>query len=427
MPVSEALAPTASHRRPERTTSSASGRDRIAVVFVCIAIAGMPFLVPSGPGNTAPIDFLIGAAVVAVAVWLSASGERAHAPFAVPVIVLALAGIIAAVLGPSPLRGSLAVIQDVFLLVWAAAVANVSRTPAALSAILATWSWSAIIWAGALILSGVVGSEATRGALTFGNPNLAASYLVVSWMILIASGHPRRRGLRLAACTVVLIAILVTGSLAGLVGVVVAALSLLVLTVARRAGLVPAFGLLMGLLFIVGLTASWIATSNVFENAASSSNIVIRHSIGRAQESSSHRTSLYGEELGLFWTGSVWGVGPGATEKLLGEGQSTQTKEAHNDYLAVLVERGVLGVIGLMLLVAAAFIRAKAISVGDLEPSYAAVVPVPAAIAAALIAVAATAMFHEVLHFRHLWALLGVVGALYLFGRAEKTPRLSAR
>jgi hypothetical protein len=45
------------------------------------------------------------------------------------------------------------------------------------------------------------------------------------------------------------------------------------------------------------------------------------------------------------------------------------------------------------------------------------VVPRPELLVAALAAIAVSAMFYEVLHFRHVWALLGLVAALELSGR----------
>ena len=396
-----------------------TGTGRIAIVMVSIAVAVMPILVPTGPGNTAPVDAMIAGAIIAAAYWLSSSGMRIHVPYVWPVWLLAIAGIIASLLGPTPLHSTLAVVQDLFLLIWCAAVVNVCRSPSALSAVLGTWAWSAIGWAGVLLVEAARGSDLTRSTLTFGNPNLAASYLLVSLMIVIACQRPRRTGLRFAACVLIVGAILATGSLAGLVGTVAAGLSLTLLTIIRRAGIVPAVGTTLCLLIAVGFVAAWMVRTNVLGQAASSPNVLVRHSVGRADESGQHRDSLYREEIGLFWDGSIWGIGPGATEELLGQGQSTQTKEAHNDYIAVLVERGVLGAVGLVVLFGALFMRAKPISIGRLDAGFAAVVPVPAAVAAALLALAVTAIFHEVLHFRHVWALFGVVGALYLWGRRD--------
>lgn len=48
---------------------------------------------------------------------------------------------------------------------------------------------------------------------------------------------------------------------------------------------------------------------------------------------------------------------------------------------------------------------------------YASVIPNPAALAAAAVAFAVTAVTHEVLHYRHLWTLLAILAALHLFGQ----------
>jgi len=48
------------------------------------------------------------------------------------------------------------------------------------------------------------------------------------------------------------------------------------------------------------------------------------------------------------------------------------------------------------------------------ETSIAAYQAVREALVAALVAVACTGMFYEVLHFRHVWALFGLVAALAL-------------
>jgi O-antigen ligase len=402
-----------------RVSAPVGLRDRLAVTMVAVAVACMPLLTPSGPGNTAPVDAVAALAVGVVVFWLASTGNRMHLPYVWPVWILSVGGLIAAGLGPTPLASGLAVIQDLFLLLWCAAVVNVSRTPYGLAVVIGTWAWSAIAWAALLLFYGLQNSDVVRGALTFGNPNLAASYFVVSLMVVLASGRPRHRIVRLAGCMIILAAIVITGSLAGLVGVVAAGISLGLFTIIRRGGIVPAAAALILVAIVAGSVGIWISQAHVFERASASTNIWLYNSLGRAEESGLHRGSLMREEFNLFWQGSILGIGPGATEWFLSKDQSLQTKEAHNDYLAVLVERGILGLAGLLLLIGALFVRAKAISVRLLSPEFAKSVPIPAALASGLVALAASAMFHEVLHFRHVWALFGVVAALYLWGLRE--------
>jgi O-antigen ligase len=102
-------------------------------------------------------------------------------------------------------------------------------------------------------------------------------------------------------------------------------------------------------------------------------------------------------------------------------------KEAHDDYLATLVERGALGVIGLMLLIGSICVRAISIDPRRLSADFRRVVPSTAPLIGALVAMALAAFTHEVLHYRHLWALLGILAAIHLFGReAESSPEIES-
>jgi len=143
-------------------------------------------------------------------------------------------------------------------------------------------------------------------------------------MVVIAGGRPRRVPARVAACLLIVAAIVVTGSLAGLVGLVAAMSTLAILTVVRRAGAVPAVAAALALVAAIVLTGAWIAQSGVLAQAATSENPLIHNSIGRAEESGLHRDSLYSEELALLAHGGLLGIGPGATERILSSDQATQ-------------------------------------------------------------------------------------------------------
>ena len=94
-------------------------------------------------------------------------------------------------------------------------------------------------------------------------------------------------------------------------------------------------------------------------------------------------------------------------------------KEAHDDYLATLVERGVLGFVGLLLLIGTIIIRASNIDPRQMSAEFRRVVPSTAPLIGALVAMAVSAFTHEVLHYRHFWTLLGILAALYLFARDD--------
>ena len=86
---------------------------------------------------------------------------------------------------------------------------------------------------------------------------------------------------------------------------------------------------------------------------------------------------------------------------------------------APLVERGLLGILGLVVLGATVAVRTSRATSGRLRAAYAEVLPRPELLLSAVVAMAFAALFYEVLHFRHLWALLGVIAAAGLWGRRQ--------
>jgi O-antigen ligase len=114
----------------------------------------------------------------------------------------------------------------------------------------------------------------------------------------------------------------------------------------------------------------------------------------------------------------VLGRGPVSTEYTLTKQQAAYPKEAHNDWIAAMLERGVLGFTGLLLLVLEILLLALAIwNPKRLLPGYRAALPAPAYLVGALVLAAMYSLTHEVLHERTLWTLLGLLAAFGLWGR----------
>ena len=408
------------------------GAERLAVGAVMVAIVMLPLLEPTGPGNSGPVDVAIAAALVVTLLWAVTTGPRLHLPYAISVAILAAAGALSALLGDFPYEGLVALVQEVTLLAWCAAIANLARSPAALKSVLGAWSWSAIAWASVLVVSatagwelaGVESSDGTRAALTFGNSNLAASYFVLSLMVILASGRPRNVVLRAAGSVMVVVALVLTGSLAGFLGLVVALAVAAVAATSRRAGPLAATALLVGLLVAGGIGAVVAARYDAAGTARSSQNLLLRSSLGRGPESASERATLLEEQIELFTTGDLLGRGPASTKSTLESLQAPYPREAHNDYLAALIERGAIGAVGMVLLIGAVAMRAGGI-VGSLVPSFRRSLATTAPLVGALVAAGVMAFSHEVLHQRHLWALLGVVAAIHLWGRMPGARELS--
>jgi hypothetical protein len=333
----------ARRRRPD----DGGGLARAGIV---IGIACLPMLVPSARGNITPADAGLVVAIGAVTLWAGSTRQELRLPFVVGVGVMAVAGTVSALFGTLPWLGALAVVQDLYQLAWAIALANFARSPPAADFLVRTWCVTAAAWAIGLIAffgrtaiaAGVGSADSPRAGFTFGDQNGAGLYFVLSLLVI----------------------------------------------------------------FLV-------------EAAHGSHHVLVRNSIGRGAQSSSERAVLAEQTFHLWRTSGLIGRGPVSTEQTLRDEQAPYPKEAHNDWVAALVERGVAGFIGFLLLVAAIVAHASAMwDPHRLAPQFAAVLAAPAYIAGALVTLLVFSLTHEVLHDRTMWTLLGLLAAFELWGRS---------
>jgi hypothetical protein len=92
-------------------------------------------------------------------------------------------------------------------------------------------------------------------------------------------------------------------------------------------------------------------------------------------------------------------------------------KSAHDDWTAVLLERGVLGFAGLLLLVTEIAVRASRVcSSRWLGPCPSAGLPAPEFLVGALATLAVYSFTHQQLHDRTVWTLFGILAAFSIWG-----------
>jgi len=406
--------------------------DRSAALLIAVAIVAFPLLRPSGPGHFTPADAFMGAAILGAIVWAGTYRVPLRLPYLVPMAILLSTGLLAAMFGLDPGKGILTLVQDVFLLAWAAAIANVIRVPGNLSIILASWAWGATAWASLLIvgsvadLSFLVGAKTaagSRGALWFDNPNMAAAYFLMSLFVLLLGRHPRNRLVRACACLLVLTAMILTGSNGALGALILGGAAAAFIAVWRRADLVMALACGTIAVVLIGGLAYVAVDGGILAGIDESSSPLVKRSLARGPRSAEGRANLFADEFELFRSGSLLGIGPAGTKANLEsskgnlESSSGVAKTAHSDYLATLVERGVVGVLGLVLLIASVNVMAYSVVLRPLWPAFARHLKNPSAIIGGVVAMAIFAITHEVLHFRYVWGFLGILAGLYLFGR----------
>lgn len=419
MRASATYGPTAVPRIRRRNAATASA----TVALLLLAVNR-----PIGPASTAPIDIALTVAIL-IAVFVAAR-ERRHfqVPFLVPVGCMVAAGAIAAVLGEHPELGAVTVGQDLFLLAWAAALANAARTRDGATGLLRAWSFGSIAGAGLLVatyaagltaVAGVDPDQGARAAFTFRDQNSAALYFVVSVALVLAGRYPRGRVARAVSVALLVAATVLTGSLAGFLGLgVVIAAAWFASVYRRRGAAASVVAVCLACLSFAGI-AGLARSQNLFQKAASSRYALVQDSLGRERDSTAGRAELARQTIELFAHGPVLGIGPAATKATLVANQAPYPKEAHNDYVATIVERGVLGALGLLLLIAVVAAHTRNAMRATSGSGTAALLPAGAYLAGAVAAIATFATTHEVLHERTVWALFGLIAGIGMWGSAS--------
>lgn len=399
---------------------------RLALGATCVAVAMLPLVTPRGPGNAAPVDGLIVVAIVVSLLWLASAARVLKWPFGIAVGLSVAAGALGAIVGPVPGNGAVALFQDLTLFCWCVVVVNVAASPHATHTILKTWAACGTGWAMVLVLAvlsgnpaiaGVTARNGARAALTFGDANLAASYFFLSLMIVWAVQWPVRRAPRLIAYLLLVLALVMTGSNGGMFVLVLGAAVAGAVGVARRSGAIA--GVAVAALFTAAAGASVLVVDpDAIQTKARASSVpLIRDSIGRAADSVGDREALLSQTVDLYREHGGLGGGPRSTKATLTKLEAPFVKEAHNDYVAALTERGVLGVVALTLLVGSILYRVGKVGFGEPIGGFDGVVARPGALVGAAVGTLTAATFYEVLHFRHLWTLLALIAAVQIWGR----------
>ena len=419
---------------------SASHRVDLVKITMGAAIWAMPLLIPAGPGNTAPADIFLAAAIIIAALWFASRRYVMRFPYLAPVGLSILAGSLASTVAYSGAYvsvggGLISLIQDAFLLAWAITIANLGRDHALLRSITRAWGISATFWAALMIigviahislLSGETTRDGVRAAFTLGDPNLAANYFLCSLLVLRAAMFPRRRALRWPCCALLVTAIALTGSNGGVLALLLTTLLGGLFRMARRRGAVPTIITAAALVLTVLLIAPHVKVQSLLAKAETNSQLA-HDSIGRQAESSGSRSTILSQTIELYFTGdNPIGIGPGGTKGAFQRHQYAYVKMAHDDYAAALVERGLLGGVALIFLLVIVAARCRRIAAQPPRREFAEVFPRPELLGAAVIGMFMSAMFYQVLHFRHLWALLGIIAAVDLWGRRERASGRTA-
>ena len=420
---------TPPREKPDPPTPSApptplarGSAQRTAVITLVLAVAFQPILHPTGPGNSSPVDLLIVAAIVTAMIYLAGTHQKLRAPYFIPVALFVAAGAASGLVSLLPSTALTTVMIDILLFAWCTTVVNVLSAPRAMRYALVAWSWSGIAWAAIFIaawlghitaLEGLTPAEGNRLMFTFGDPNYASWYWDATIFVVYASRTPSRRWMRFAGYGLLVWSLALTESNGGVLALGIGITFLLMVKNYRRHGWAGAIATGLTVSLAVGTFFTVLPLDKIRSLAAASNQPLLVNSIGRSAQSSNERGLLIQETVQLYQRSDVvLGLGPMSTKPLLAQWLYPYSNEAHNDYLAALCERGVIGLLALLMLCGCVVVRAGPVVRRPLSPSMAAAVPLPAGIVASMLAISVNSFYEEVLHFRPLWLLFGITAAL---------------
>jgi O-antigen ligase len=416
------------------------------MILLAATTFALPLLVPKGPGNTAPVD-VFAALFIAIVIGRAIISRRRRlvTPMAGPLLLIAMVSAIAVVFSVAPGTGLLNLLIEAYLvaLLWTVCT-ELRQRPDRMAVITSVWVVASVFWAFLLIgtqwnlLPGriahllVASDSSSRAAAAAHNPNLAASFLVTSMFVVLASPWPRSKLIKGGILVWLFIAVTISGSNGALLGIAAGVAFLIAMRVIRRSSSLGKV--------LVGVTAAIAAGVAIFAVVASNPTInqgtansvattskssgVFKDNLGRLNYSVAARLNLWSSALKGGFDHSAIGVGVGEAQTIQVD-NSNLGQSLHNDVLAFLLERGIIGLAALILLVAVLMrMSFRLARVGPARINGR--VWHLQALGAGVVANLGISLTHESYHFRHVWMLLALVWVATDLVAAPAAQRVTA-
>ena len=419
---------------PRLTMVTESGQSSLSRRLTMIWLAGTLVLLPLDfvklPLNIIPVDVwvLMGMPIV----WLSffRGPHILNKSYAVAMWFILVASFVSIFAAPSPKNSLVVILKELYTYLWFVTLTTVLVTLNARE-----FRRLLIIWSGVVFMHGLViiaqflspsfwqftaslaarssEFEKYRASGLFMNANSTAFFQLLGFVPVVLVSPSQKTGMILAV--LLFPAMLATGSmgatLALLTGLVVAIIAIFL--IGRLSLIIKLLVQLVIIVSLLGGVLTFIVSQNVryrehFEHIF----------LGRAERSSGGRFDLWQRGFDAFLDNElpIWGVGP---ENFREVDAKMTDNQLHNDFLAFLVERGLIGTLGLGLLAAFAAGRAASmVLICHKHPERAQLTVV--VFLAAITAAAIESLTHQIFHFRTLWLVLAFQEAvLYKMTRAE--------
>ena len=406
-------------------------------LYLLLIVALVPIVVPRGPGQSAIVDLFNLIAIPIFALALLATRRPIVVPFLIPVFLIGIASLVATPSAESPRAAVFTMAQDTYLFAWFVVLVNLLRDRRDGTAFRTAWMWVAnavALYALFTLLShgqslmDLARPKGLRALATFPNPNMFADYLVVSFFIVLSLAQEVGWLVRWGSLGLLFTALVATKSNGGLMALGVGLVVWIVVrawTMRLPPTALLALGLLGGSLALGGV---W-AVQGLGIGSAELGQFESQSLLKRASHSSEDRVKIWNNLLRTYARRPV-GIGPGnsplvelSVEQRVRR-ESLLSKEAHNDYVGYLVERGPLGLLGLLALRIEALVRIGRWWSGRRKRGHRTGGALAAAAIAGVVATSVHSFTVEMFHFRHAWLFLAVVcaldGTVFRWSRASR-------
>ena len=349
--------------------------------------------------------------------YLIRSRQAMRLPYAIGMWFIWLGSFIGALFAWNPLVSILFITKEIYLYVWFVTLVSVfaSLEPGLVRRLLLVWLVVAVLHGILLVAEfalpnfyrfmlsflgsiGIVWSRFIgRPAGLFEDPVWAALFQMMGFLPLLLVGL--RRELSLLLGIVLLLSILATASLGPFTAVLGASLVAVLLLLLMGGRLRSLVWLATVLTIAAGL---FLFILSLFPDVQAR----LQHlTVDRADHTAGERLLLWegGSDI-LFSADSILGVGPDNFR------DPVENKTLHNDTLEFIVERGVIGLLGLVLLSCEALNSAIRILLNQIKSRDTAL-PSGIVFLAMLVAVYLESNTHQVFHFRAVWLGLALLEA----------------
>jgi len=396
--------------------------EKTKIIYFLLIASLVPLIKPQFIYNLTLFDFINVVFIIFFLTYIFAKGEL-QIPLLIPIAVILIGSLISMFNAQVPVANSLALIIDLYLFIFFIVLYNVIETKRELKIFILFWIVFAAL-EGIFMLADIFPNFVKRSLGTFLNPNMGSSYLGLSFFLLFQPYARVGKKLTLLFGFFILSGMLATKSLAGVIGFFIGALAMIILYWLRT-GAFNRIKLVAVLLIIaiIGLV--------IYPQFAKVPNL-----FSRFNRSSYARIESWKTGLDTFIKNPLgYGIGPAGFKEVgpeigpevgqeVGGIKFTRKKRGlHNDWLSFLVERGVIGFLGMVLLIGT--ITKMLFQTLRTESSKRESLWITA-LFGMLIFTLSFSFTHEVLHFRHVWCLLVLIAVEHkLRGKNQEEGQLA--